>query len=297
VDPLHLASAYRRHPRRWQSNLYVYPVISRRSRGISVGINLNPDKACNFDCVYCQVDRTVPPIVRRVDLDVLAAELDALLEAVRAGTLFEEEPFHSLPPERRSVRDIAFSGDGEPTTYPRFDEAVEIAAKARHRHGLLDTKIVLITDAAYLTRPVVRRGLEILDANHGEVWAKLDAGSEAFFRAVNRPNVSLETVLAGIFDAALVRPIVIQTLWMRLHGKLPPDAEVDAYCGRLNAILSQGGRLAWTQLYTIARRPAEAFVTALSDTELDGIADRVRARVPVTVDVFYGVPPEAADNR
>jgi wyosine [tRNA(Phe)-imidazoG37] synthetase (radical SAM superfamily) len=284
-----ILNAYRRHPRQWQSNLYVYPVISRRSRGISIGVNLNPDKACNFDCVYCQVDRTVPPVVRKVDLDVLEAELAGLLDAVRTGALFEAEPFSALPPDRREVRDIAFSGDGEPTTFPRFADAVEIAARQRTAFWLDSTKLVLITDAVYLRKPNVRRGLEILDANNGEIWAKLDAGTEAYFQAVDRPNVPLQDVLDSILDAARVRPVVIQTLWMRLHGEPPPDAEIDAYCDRLNDIRAQGGQLKDLQLYTIARQPAESFVAPLSNAELDGIAERVRARVSVPVDVFYGV--------
>src|SRR5512140_806538 len=118
-----LRRAWQRHERRWAENLYVYAVVSRRSHGVSVGINLNPSKACNFDCIYCQVDRTVPPRVRAVNLERLTAELDAVLQAAATGTLYAKPPFDALPPDRREVRDIAFSGDGEPTTYSRFKEA------------------------------------------------------------------------------------------------------------------------------------------------------------------------------
>src|SRR5512146_2914054 len=125
-----LKAAWQRHERRWADNLYVYAVVSRRSRGVSVGINLNPGKECNFDCLYCQVDRTIAPRVRRVDLERLSAELDAVLNAAADGSLYEAAPFNALAAANRSVRDLAFSGDGEPTTYPRFGEAVEIAAAA-----------------------------------------------------------------------------------------------------------------------------------------------------------------------
>lgn len=53
-------AAVRDHTRVYRDFTYVYPVISRRSGGLSVGINLNPDKVCNFDCVYCEVDRKTP---------------------------------------------------------------------------------------------------------------------------------------------------------------------------------------------------------------------------------------------
>ncbi len=126
----------------------------------------------------------------------------------------------------------------EPTTYPKFAEAVGMVADLRRERGLTQTKLVLITDACYLSKPAVREGLAILDANNGEIWAKLDAGTEAYYQAVNRPNYLLTHVMANIIDAARVRPLVIQSLWMRLHSTPPTDAEVNAYCDRLNEILA-----------------------------------------------------------
>jgi wyosine [tRNA(Phe)-imidazoG37] synthetase (radical SAM superfamily) len=285
-----IRAAWQRHERRWADHLYVYAVVSRRSRGVSVGINLNPGKECNFDCIYCQVDRGVPGATRRVDLAVLGAELDAILAAAADGSLYEARPFDALPADQRVVRDIAFSGDGEPTTFPRFLEAVDLAAATRRRHGLEQAKLVLITDAAYLAKPAVREALEVLDGNNGEIWAKLDAGTEEFFQRINRPNVTLEQVLDNILDAGRVRPIVIQSLWMRLDGAPPPDAEVVAYCGRVGGLLAAGAKLKSIQLYTVARPPAEPSVSPLADAELDRVAGLVRDRVPVPVEVFYGVP-------
>jgi wyosine [tRNA(Phe)-imidazoG37] synthetase (radical SAM superfamily) len=284
-----LREAYQRHERRWADNLFVYAVVSRRSHGVSVGINLNPGKECNFDCVYCQVDRQVPPRLRKVDLERLAVELDTVLNAAADGSLYDTPPFSALPTDRREVRDIAFSGDGEPTTYPCFREAVEIAAAARKRFGLDATKIVLITDAAYLARPAVREALEVLDGNNGEIWAKLDAGTDEYFQLIDRPNVSLSQVLENILDAARHRPVVIQSLFMRVGGQAVSEAEVEAYCGRLNDLRAAGGQVKGLQIYTIARKPAEPTVAPLADEELDRLAEFVRARVAVPVDTFYGV--------
>jgi wyosine [tRNA(Phe)-imidazoG37] synthetase (radical SAM superfamily) len=284
-----IRQAWRRHERRWRDNLYVYAVVSRRSGGISIGLNLKPDKACNFDCAYCQVNRREPPTVRKVDLQMLASELDRVLEAHRDGSLFEMPPFNALPSGRRDIRDIAFSGDGEPTTFPRFEEAVRIAADARSRFELKAARIVLITDGAYLAKPAVRQALAVMDQNNGEIWAKLDAGTEEYFRTVNRPNVTLESILGNILDAARVRPIVIQSLFCRVHGEAPPQREIEEYCERLIGLLQGGGRLRMIQVYTIARDPAESFIAPLSDVELDRIAGYVRSRVAVPVDVHYGV--------
>lgn len=281
-----LDSLFANHPRSWQQNLYVYPVISRRSGGLSIGVNLNPDKACNFNCVYCQVDRTVPPVVRKLDLERLSLELDTMVRLTLSGELFAQGPLACTPASHRTLRDIAFSGDGEPTTSPRFLDAVRLTAKLRDRHGLDHTRLVLITDAAYLDRPMVREALTVLDANNGEIWAKLDAGTEAHFRRVNRPNVSLEKVIANITEAARLRPIVIQSMWMNMNGQPPPNDEVDAFAARLNQIIAHGGRLRMVQIYTIARQTAESYVTPLEDDHLRRLADRIRAIVAVPVSIY-----------
>ena len=274
------------HPRHWRENLYVYPVISRRSRGLSIGVNLNPDKACNFDCIYCQVDRKVPPAIRKVDLGRLRAELEAMVDLAVTGRLFEDGGFAGAPTPHRQIRDLAFSGDGEPTACALFPEAVALAAEVRRSRGLDDAKLRLITAAAYLNRPAVQAALAVMHANNGEIWAKLDAGTEQYYRLVNRPNVPLATVLANILDAARSFNVVIQSLWMAIHGQPPPDAEVDAFARRLVDILAGGGRLQLVQIYTVARQTAEPYVTPLSDTQLHAIADRVRAIVDLPIEVF-----------
>ncbi len=272
-----MRSLHASHPRNWRENLYVYPVISRRGGGLSIGINLNPDKACNFNCVYCQVDRSMPGAGKRVDLDRLRTELGAMLRLAMSGDLFAGPPFDRVPESERGIRDIAFSGDGEPTGAIEFPPAVQIAVELRQAFGLVDTKIVLITDAAFLHRPPVRQALAVLDANNGEIWAKLDAGTEEFFRRVNRPNVSLQRVLDNILEASRVRPVVIQSLWMKLHDEPPPQAEVEAFARRLAGLVNAGGQIRLVQVYTVARRTAESYVTPLASAELAGIAEAVRA--------------------
>src|SRR5215510_6096304 len=110
--PLHA-----QHQRTFEANKFVYPVLSRRSRGLSIGVNLNPDKICNFDCIYCQVDRTRQNETQFVEVDALLAELGDMLDLAASGKIFETPTFRDTPSELRRLNDIAFSGDGEPTTY------------------------------------------------------------------------------------------------------------------------------------------------------------------------------------
>lgn len=279
--PLHAS-----HPRSWRENRYVYPVISRRSGGLSIGINLNPDKACNFSCVYCQVDRSKPGAVGRVDLARLRTELEAMLRSATGGELFAGPPFDRVPPSQRGIRDIAFSGDGEPTGVPEFPSAVQIVAELRQAFGLSNTRIVLITNAAFLHRPSVGEALALMDANNGEIWAKLDAGTEEYFRQINRATVPLERILDNILVASRVRPVVIQSLWMRLHDELPPQAEVKAFAHRLAWVVRAGGRIRLVQVYTVARQTAEPFVAPLEDRALRDIAEQIRAVVDVPVEIY-----------
>src|SRR3954451_3804942 len=105
------------HARLFEHNRFVYPVLSRRSGGISIGVNLNPDKICNFDCIYCQVDRRSEAETPFVETDRLVGEVDAMFKLVRSGELYRDEKFSAVPPSLRRLNDVAFAGDGEPTTY------------------------------------------------------------------------------------------------------------------------------------------------------------------------------------
>lgn len=276
------------HPRGFEANRYVYPVVSRRSGGVSIGVNLNPDKVCNFDCIYCQVNRVEPGETRFVDLPGLVAELDATLELVQSGRLFEHPRFAATPLPLRRLNDIAFSGDGEPTTHKNFDEVVAACAEVKRRRGADQVKLVLITNASMFHRPAVERGLALLDALQGEIWAKLEAGTDAYFQLVERTSIPFRQVLDNITAAARRRPLVIQALFMRIHGQPPPTAEQEAFCDRLREIVAAGGQLKLVQIYTVARRPAEDFVAPLARGEVDALAALVRARTGLPTAAFYG---------
>lgn len=289
----------RDHRRQWRDCLYVYPVISRRAKGLSVGVNLNPDKACNFACVYCQINRGVHRILTGVDLAILHDELHLALEEAVSGRLWAEERFARTPPELRRINDVAFSGDGEPTCLGNFDRAVTVGAAALRHFDLPAVKLVVITNATQLDRPQVQRALPILDEANGEIWAKLDAGTEERFQRINRPHggITLERIVENIASVARGRPVVIQSLLLRLDGEPPGSEEVEAYCDRLVEIGERGGQIRLVQLHSVARPPAEASASTLGEEQLEAIAARVRERlgdVPVETYPGQNVPPQRA---
>jgi wyosine [tRNA(Phe)-imidazoG37] synthetase (radical SAM superfamily) len=275
-----LPSPFAEHSRRWESFSYVYPVVSRRSRGLSIGINLNPDTICNFDCVYCQVDKQESPKPVEVDLRQLRSELSAMLQSLTSGELWRHPRFADVDPELKHLNDIAFSGDGEPTACKVFTQAVDLVVELKDSHGLSDAKLILITNATLLNRPAVETAIQTLDENNGEVWAKLDAGTEAYYKRVDRSAVAFKTILENILACGKRRPIVIQSMFANLHDEPVPADEFDAYTDRLAELVDRGCRIKAVQLYTVARQPLEPYVTATNDETLSQMADRLSREVP-----------------
>jgi wyosine [tRNA(Phe)-imidazoG37] synthetase (radical SAM superfamily) len=274
------------HERTFEKFRFVYPVLSRRAHGLSLGVNLNPDKVCNFDCIYCQVDRMTEAETTFVETEQLLAELDIGLRLILSGDIYRTTKFERTPEYLRRLNDIAFSGDGEPTTYRNFDELIAACAEIKRQHQLNDVKMVLITNASMFHREHVQRGLAILDENNGEIWAKLEAGTEEYYKLVDRTTIPFRQILDNITAAAQVRPIVIQALFMRVNGEAAPAAELEAFCERLNEIAA-GGKIKLVQVYTVARRPAESYVAALADAEVDQITALVRNRTRLETAAYY----------
>jgi wyosine [tRNA(Phe)-imidazoG37] synthetase (radical SAM superfamily) len=262
---------FKDHRRELDQNRYVYAVVSRRARGLSIGVNLNTDKLCNFDCPYCQVDRRTTGGPSAIDVARLAGELERLLDRVASGHLWEEPPFDTVAPPLRRLADVAFSGDGEPTTPPEFPAAA-LAVR-----GILDRRrtgipLRLITNATMFERARVHEAL----AHFDELWCKLDAGTEDYFHLVDGTKLPFAKVLKNLGDVARERAIVIQSMFLRYAGAPPSPQEIEAYASRLREIVAAGGAIALVQIYTVAREPADARCEPLSPEALEAIAARVR---------------------
>ncbi len=266
--------------RLWRQNRYIYPVLARRTGGVSIGVNLNVDKICNFGCIYCEVNRRAAPLIKDVDLEALTTELRAALEMAQSGELLRDARFAGKDaPDGGALRvtDIAFSGDGEPTSFRNFQAVVERTIALRDEAGLPNVKIVVITNASLFHRPQVREALALVDRAGGEVWAKLDAGTPEYFKLVDDTTLPYERILRNIRDLGRAQPLVIQTCLMRVHGVGPGDAEIAAYIGRLQQFLEEGAQIKLVQVYSVSRPPSESYVTALPPADLEAIRRRVES--------------------
>jgi wyosine [tRNA(Phe)-imidazoG37] synthetase (radical SAM superfamily) len=270
--------------RRFHGNRYVYTVLSQRAGGLSVGINLNPDQRCNFDCIYCEIERKGRGGSRVVHVPVMVQELEHMLGLLRAGA-FAKLGYEGVPAELLALKEVAISGDGEPTLCPNFREALEAILRVRAHQPLPAFKVVLITNAIGLGFPKVREGIAQLD-DEDEVWVKLDAGTQAYMDVVNQPGISIEVILKSIRDLARLRPVVVQSLFPLIDGKGPSESEVEAYAQSLLELKEEGARISLVQIYSAHRPAVEARCGHLPLRALSKIAHRVRELTGLNAEVF-----------
>jgi wyosine [tRNA(Phe)-imidazoG37] synthetase (radical SAM superfamily) len=266
-------------------NRFVYVVVSPRARGLSVGINLNPDKHCNFNCAYCEVDRSVPGTAAELDLSAMATELEFTLNLISSGALLQRRPYARLSPQLARLRHVALSGDGEPTLSPHFLDAVQTVMHLRARHRVSFFKIVLITNASRLEEEQVCAALRLF-TKQDEVWAKLDGGTQKYLNRINAPDLSVERIRSGILRVARKRPVIIQSLFPLLEGSEPPAAEIVAYADRLNALKKNGAQISLVQVYSASRPPADPKCGHLALKSLSAIARTVRELTGLNVQVY-----------
>lgn len=271
------------HDREAAGLRYVYPVVSRRAGGVSVGINLNPNNACNWRCAYCQVPGLVRGAAPPIDVDRLAAELRGFLGEARQPAWMEA---HVDAPYRRLV-DVAFSGNGEPTTSRRLDEIVARVLAVLDGEGLGHLAKVLITNGSMMHRAEVQRAVRRLGEAGGEVWLKLDSATAEGRRTINDAASSPEQARAGLRTCARLCRTRIQTCVVAIDGAPPSEVEQAAYLALLSEELAAGTPIVDVLLYGMARpsqQPGAERLSALSEAWLEAFAARIRSLgLPVVV--------------
>ena len=256
---------------------YVYPVVSRRSRGVSVGVNLNTNNACNWRCVYCQVPGLVLGKAPEIDLGLLERELDLMLDALTNGDYMERH----VPPSSRRINDVAFSGNGEPTSSPQFAQAVALVERTLARFDLAGrVKIVVITNGSLIHTPEVQEGLRRMSRANGEVWFKLDRATEAGQASVNSNRAGVARTRKNLALCTELCPTWVQTIAFAHRGQPPAEEEQAGYLAFLTEALRDGVALRGVHLYGLARpsyQPEAPDLSPLPAAWMEGFAARIRA--------------------
>jgi wyosine [tRNA(Phe)-imidazoG37] synthetase (radical SAM superfamily) len=272
------------HDRDSAGMTYVYPVVSRRAGGVSVGINLNPNNACNWACVYCQVPNLTRGTAPEIDLAQLEAELRAMLADILHGDFMQTR----VPDGARRLNDIALSGNGEPTSAKAFPQVIDLIGRVMTDFDLVGKiKLVLITNGSLADRPRVRDGLQKMAALNGEVWFKFDSATVAGLRAINQTRNSPDKQFERLATAARLCPTWLQTCVFALDGTPPSDGEQAAYLAAVKRIRREGIPVQGVLLYGLARpsmQPQAGRLSALPADWLEAWAEKIRAAgLPVKV--------------
>lgn len=263
---------------------YVYPVVSRRAGGVSIGINLNINNACNWRCIYCQVPNLVRGGAPQVDLSLLEEELRGFLQELLHGDFMQQR----VPEGMRRLNDIALSGNGEPTSAAEFVCVIEIIGRIRHELACpSQVKTVLITNGSLLYRNEVQRGLDLMKTINGEVWFKLDRASPQGMVSINNTQTTLDKVRANLNIAIEHCPTWVQTCWFAVDGQPPSGQDVEDYLDFISDLKDPHRHFQGVLLYGLARpslQAESARLSKLSEIELNNFADKIRSLdIPVKV--------------
>ncbi len=256
---------------------YIYPVISRRAGGLSIGINFNPNNACNWRCIYCQVPNLKKGTAPEMDLILLRRELSYFLNEVLHGGFYQR---FKVPKQQQVIKDIAISGNGEPTTLKNFAEAIQLIASIATKLGIFpQANFVLISNGSLMQRQEVQQGLKILNQYKGEVWFKLDSATSKGLFLINNTVLSPQTQYENLITAINLCKTKLQTCLVNYRNQGLLDVEKQAYLKLLKNLQIQT-ELKNIMLYSVAR---ESFQPEAVDLEkmpleiMENFADEIKA--------------------
>ena len=252
------------HDRDLRGYKYVYPVVSRRAGGLSVGINLNTNNACNWRCIYCQVPNLVRGAPLPVSLPDLKFELTSFLQKILVGNYLSEE----IPEEMRRLNDIAFSGNGEPTSSPNFSDVIELVAQARSDLSVdASVKTVLITNGSLIHQKDVQLGIRRIKTITGEVWFKVDSVTKEGVARINDSPFSLRKTSSNLETVASLCDTWIQTCVFDFDGLPPSEYEQNSYLKFLRDV-ALNAKVRGVLLYGVARKSYQPEAPRISRLDL-----------------------------
>ncbi|QPK62656.1 radical SAM protein [Methylomonas sp. LL1] len=255
------------HDRHVAGLKYVYPVISRRAGGLSIGVNFNPNNACNWRCIYCQVPDLQRGNAPDMDFELLAEELGFFLDYVQHGDFFEQ---FNLDVDQRVIKDIAISGNGEPTSLKDFDKAVKLIGDIATEAGIFPAgKFVLISNGSLLHQPAVQKGLVELHRHGGELWFKLDSATVEGRKLINNTGQNQQKLLQNLKIASRLCTTKLQTCMLHYRDQVWSNAEKQAYLELLREARKQEIKLQKVMLYSLARQSFQPEADELAKVSLD----------------------------
>jgi len=255
-----------------QSGIIYGPVRSRRL-GWSLGLNISPVsyKFCSFNCVYCQYGWTTICTIAATDRLGDFPTPDDFEKALESALQENKD---------NEIDNITFSGNGEPTLHPQFEELVDIA-KRLQRENSPKAKLGVLSNSSTVTMEKVRRALTKLDFK----IMKLDAGDTETFRKTNRPcsGVDYRTIVNGLKS---LEDVTLQTMFIDGAISNIGEPEVSEWLERVGEI-----KTVKAQIYSLHRPPAASLLREVLAEKLGEIAAQTEEATGVTVEVVIASSP------
>jgi wyosine [tRNA(Phe)-imidazoG37] synthetase (radical SAM superfamily) len=273
------------YPKDFLGNRFVYLVISPRTRGLSIGVDVNPVLKCSLHGSSCEIGRDKPTRPSQFDVRRMAAELQATLALVNSGRLRQLPRYAKLPDDLLQVRHVALGGDGEPTLSKHFAGALETLIRLRELPGLPFFKIVVVTNSTALDRPKVKYALQSLSCRD-EIWSGLDGGTQSYLNKLDGGACLLKKIMDNILLVGRQRRVIIQSLFPAINGKSPPAREIKQYARRLKELRKAGAEISLVQIYSATRSMARTSFSHLPLKSLSNIAKVVRQVAGLRAEVF-----------
>ncbi|MCG8338947.1 MAG: radical SAM protein [Proteobacteria bacterium] len=279
-DPIQKAISLKvdSHPRLSEFNRLVYPVVSRRAGGISLGINLNPAKTCTYNCVYCQVDRTAEIKGLKVSLKQITEELEYWIKEINdpRGSFIDQ-----------SLKDISIAGDGEPTLCKLLPKILVELVQVRKRFKLDRCKLVLFTNGTNIDRTELQEVFPEFYENGGQIWFKLDFWDESSFHRINRSNIAYSKIIENLKAIGKKHPVIFQSCFFSWNNEPYAPNLYAPYIALVKQLQETGVRIEMIQVYTLARQPAEPSAKPWSNEDMDSIHELLSSKLDLNLSIIY----------
>ncbi len=245
----------------------IYGPVPSRRLGDSLGINLSPTgrKICSFNCVYCHYGWS---------------------NIVTMDAKRYEDEFPSIEEVARSLEDylcnnpqpgfITFSGNGEPSNHPRFNEIVPEVLKIRDKRAS-GVKVTILSNSTTAGKPAVVDALRKLDIR----FMKLDCGDEMTFKRFNRPASGV--TLDGIIDnlSKMDTPIIFQTMLADGKSGNFNRSSINGFVAAVRKIMPDS-----IQLYSLDRPTPDGSLRGLTKEQLQELSEGIVLETGVSVEIF-----------
>jgi wyosine [tRNA(Phe)-imidazoG37] synthetase (radical SAM superfamily) len=269
------------HDRNIFDSKYVYPVVSRRAGGLSLGVNLNTNNACNWQCIYCEIPNLTRGGPEPIEVELLKDELNFWIDQIINSNFLKENT-----PPGTTFADVALSGNGEPTAAPEFLDVLEIIIACLKEHKLIDKiPVRLITNGSFISKK--KDCLNIFNRHHGEIWFKIDAADEDSIKLINQVNLDPNSMINNLKKCAEACQTVIQTCLLKINHQVPTNDFLKNY----SKLIKPYERLIKKiDLYSLARpslqNNQDITIERLSLEELNNIKNILQKQLTIKIDVF-----------